>query len=374
MTAIDEYAATFAEEPGYLNWAAYGPMSPVARAALHEAAETLSTGRAADVAAATDLATGAQNAVAALLDADPEEVTLHPSSTHALQQALAGIDGEVFAAGAEFPSVTITLARAAAASSGRLATRWISPPAARVTPDAVAAALVPAVTALVVSHVDFRSGYRADLAALREVLGPDRLLIVDAVQSCGVVDEDWSAADVVVGHAYKWLRAGRGTGFARFTAHARDRIRPVLSGRVGTAAEGLPTDTLPEPAASAQAFAVSGPDPLAAARLAVAVQESRSTGIAGIAARLSERVDDVLRIADRHGVPVLSPRERERRAGIVVLVPADPARLGARLDAAGVTVTVRAGAVRVSPHAGTTAETLGMLDAALAEAREFIGR
>ncbi|MBS1673324.1 MAG: aminotransferase, partial [Actinobacteria bacterium] len=292
----------------------------------------------------------------------------------ALQQALAGIDGEVFAAGAEFPSVTITLARAAAASSGRLATRWISPPAARVTPDAVAAALVPAVTALVVSHVDFRSGYRADLAALREVLGPDRLLIVDAVQSCGVVDEDWSAADVVVGHAYKWLRAGRGTGFARFTAHARDRIRPVLSGRVGTAAEGLPTDTLPEPAASAQAFAVSGPDPLAAARLAVAVQESRSTGIAGIAARLSERVDDVLRIADRHGVPVLSPRERERRAGIVVLVPADPARLGARLDAAGVTVTVRAGAVRVSPHAGTTAETLDMLDAALAEAREFIGR
>ncbi|MBS1674055.1 MAG: aminotransferase, partial [Actinobacteria bacterium] len=142
MTAIDEYAATFAEEPGYLNWAAYGPMSPVARTALHEAAATLSTGRAADVAAATDLATGAQNAVAALLGADPEEVTLHPSSTHALQQALAGIDGEVIAAGAEFPSVTITLARAAAAaSSGRLAPRWISPPAARVTPDAVAAAL-----------------------------------------------------------------------------------------------------------------------------------------------------------------------------------------------------------------------------------------
>ncbi|OZB79587.1 MAG: aminotransferase class V, partial [Microbacterium sp. 14-71-5] len=226
-------------------------------------------------------------------------------------------------------------------------------------------------TALVVSHVDFRSGYRADLAALREVLGEDRLLIVDAVQSFGVVDEDWAVADVVVGHGYKWLRAGRGTGFARFTDRARERIRPVLSGRIATAAAGLPTDALPDPALSAQAYAVSAPDPLAAGRLAAAAFEIRDVGVGAVAERLSRAVDAVLDIADRHGIAVASSRKPEERAGIVVLAPSDPERIGDALAAAGVQVTVRTGAVRVAPHAGTTAETLDLFDAALGDAGEL---
>ncbi|WP_439903079.1 aminotransferase class V-fold PLP-dependent enzyme [Microbacterium azadirachtae] len=368
MRAIDQYAATFGEDPGYLNWAAFGPISATAGAALRDTAELLSTGRAEDVAAASEAGAAAAHEVAGLLGAPADEVTLHPSSTHALQQALAGLEGTVVASAAEFPSVTITLERAASAAAGRLAPRWIAPADTRVTPDAVAAALDPTVTALVVSHVDFRSGYRADLAALRDLLGPDRLLIVDAVQSFGVVDEDWAAADVIVGHGYKWVRAGRGTGFARFTPQARERIRPVLSGRIATSAKGLPTDALPGPIASAQAYAVSAPDPFAAARLAAASAEIRAAGVRDVAALLAERVDAVLVVADRHGIPVLSPREVERRAGIVVLGVADPERLGAVLAAAGVGVTVHARAVRVAPHAGTTADTLGMLDAALADA------
>ena len=83
-----------------------------------------------------------------------------------------------------------------------------------------------------VSLVDFRTGYRADLGALRDVIG-DRLLIVDAIQGFGVVDADWSAADVVCGNGYKWLRAGRGTGFAWFGERALERIAPVLSGFAG---------------------------------------------------------------------------------------------------------------------------------------------
>ncbi|MGN8024752.1 aminotransferase class V-fold PLP-dependent enzyme [Microbacterium sp. 22242] len=371
-SAIDAYTETFVEDPGYLDWAAFGPVSPAARAALDADAALLASGRPEDIAAAGRQGTAARQELAVLLDADADEVTLHPSSTHALQQAFAGLDGAVVASSAEFPSVTITLARAAEAAAGRLVPRWIAPADSRVTADAAADALDPAVVALVVSHVDFRSGYRADLPALRELLGPDRLLIVDAVQSFGVVDEDWSVADVVVGHGYKWLRAGRGTGFARFTAQARERIRPVLSGRIATSAAGLPVDALAGPAASGQAYAVSAPDQLAAGRSAAAVAEVRRTGVPEIAAALARNVDAVLETADRHGVPVVSPRDPAERAGIVVLAPADPAGLGAALAEAGVRATVRAGHVRVAPHAGTTAETLGMLEGALAGAAEFI--
>lgn len=372
MSAIDDYTATFGEDPGYLNWAAFGPLSSAARDALIADADLLATGRIAGIAASAGHTANAQAQVAGLLGCTVDAVTVHPSSTHALQQALAGLDGAVIAASSEFPSVTVTLQRAAAASAGLLTPRWIMPARTWVTVDAVAAALDPTVTALVVSHVDFRTGYRADLAALREALGEDRLLIVDAVQSFGVVDEDWSVADVVVGHGYKWLRAGRGTGFARFTDRARTRIRPVLSGRIATTAAGLPTDALPDPVPSAQAYAVSAPDSFAAARLAAGTAEIRSPGVAAVAERLSRNVDAVLEIADRHGAAVVSSREPAQRAGIVVFAPADPEGVGAVLAAAGVQVTVRAGAVRVAPHAGTTAQTLAMLDAALADAREFI--
>ena len=371
MSAIDEYAATFGEDPGYLNWAAFGPLSPAAREALASDAELLATGRGEGIAATAGRTAEAQAAVAGLLGAAPDEVTVHPSSTHALQQALAGLDGAVIASAAEFPSVTITLDRAAAAAGGRLEPRWITPAGTRVTADAVAEALDPAVSALVVSHVDFRSGHRADLAALREVLGEDRLLIVDAVQSFGIVDEDWAVADVVVGHGYKWLRAGRGTGFARFTDRARERIRPVLSGRIATAAPGLPADMLPDPALSSQAYAVSAPDPFAAGRLAAGAVEIQAAGVGAVAERLSRNVEAVLDIADRHGIDVVSPRDAAERAGIVVLAPADAEGLGALLTAAGVQVTVRSGAVRLAPHAGTTAETLGMLEESIARAGEF---
>lgn len=46
-------------------------------------------------------------------------------------------------------------------------------------------------------------------------------------------------------------------------------------------------------------------------------------------------------------------------------MPDDPDALGRRLADAGVAVTVRGGAVRVAAHAGTSAETLRMLEDAL---------
>ncbi|MDR6865613.1 selenocysteine lyase/cysteine desulfurase [Microbacterium resistens] len=374
MTAIQDYAETFTETPGYLNWAAFGPLSTAARAATVADSALLSTGRPAALAAVWARVDEARAGLAALLGAQADDVTLQVASSPGLQHALTGLSGKVMASTAEFPSVTVTIDRAAAASRGTLTARWFSPPRTHVTPEAVAEALDADVTALVVSHVDFRSGYRADLAGLREVLGPDRLLIVDAVQSFGVVEEDYAVADVVVGHGYKWLRAGRGTGFARFTAVARERIVPVLSGFTATTAPGFFVDEIPDAAASGQAYATSSPDHLAAGRLSAGLAEIRAVGVRSVADRLAANVDAVIEIADRHGVPVVSPREQERRAGIVVLEPEDPAGFGAVLADAGVTVTVRTGSVRVAPHAGTGAETLAMFDDAVAAAAKFTRR
>ncbi|WP_217180311.1 aminotransferase class V-fold PLP-dependent enzyme [Streptomyces sp. AC495_CC817] len=366
MGTFDDYLSTFDNEPGYLNWAAFGPLSPSVREEVFADADLLGSGRPSSLALVGERIGQARELVAELLGAEADDVTVQPSSTHGLAQALYGLRGTVLAGSGEFPSVSLTLERAAQASHGALQPRWLTPADGRITTDAVAEALDDEVTAVVVSHVDFRTGYRVDIAALRELIGPDRLLILDAVQSFGVIAADYAAADVVAGHGYKWLRAGRGTGFASFSPRARERIEPVLSGITGTTASGLFVDELPAPAPSAQAFTVSGPDTLAAGRLAIGVRDVRDAGVAAIEARLAEQVDAVLEIADRHGIAVSSPRAREERAGIVSLAPEEPARLAAALANAGVVATARGAAVRLAPHAGTDAATLQLLDDALA--------
>ena len=365
MSTFQDYVDTFDNESGYLNWAAFGPLSPSVREEVFADADLLGSGRPSSLSLVAERIGQAQELVAELLGGEADDVTLQPSSTHGLMHALFGLSGAVIASTAEFPSVSLTLERASTASDRAIIPRWITPEDGRVTPDAVAAVIDDDVTALAVSHVDFRTGYRTDLAALREAIGPDRLLILDAVQSFGVIDVDYSAADVVVGHGYKWLRAGRGSAFAWFSPRARDRISPVLSGITGTTATGLFVDELPAPAPSARAFTVSQPDTLAAGRLAIGVRDVRDAGVAAIEERLAEHVDTVIEIADRHGIEVRSPRDRVERAGIVALAPEEPARLAAALANAGLVVTARGSSVRIAPHAGTDAATFALLDEAL---------
>jgi selenocysteine lyase/cysteine desulfurase len=280
-------------------------------------------------------------------------------------QAIYGIAGGLMVSRGDFPSLTVAATRAADAL-GSVEVQWLEPPDGFVTPDAVREALTDETSALAVSLVDFRTGYRADLAALRDVIG-DRLLIVDAIQGFGAIDADWQAADVVCSNGYKWLRAGRGTGFAFFGERALERIAPVLSGYAGVDG-GLPLDVVPQPASSASAFTVSGVDSLAAARLATALREVRDVGIDVIESEVVARSGDVMYFADRYEIPVITPREPERRGGIVALAPSpqDAAPLAASLANHGITVTVRGGLVRVAPHVGTAADTMRLFGDALA--------
>jgi selenocysteine lyase/cysteine desulfurase len=365
VTDWESFLASFDGEPGYLDWAAFGPLSPNVRAEVHADAELLGSGRPSSIGLVADHAREARDLLAQLLRADVEQVVLQPSTTYGLMHAIYGLSGGLMVSRAEFPSLTVAASRAEGASD-RLQVQWLDAPGGFVTPDAVREALTDDTHAVAVSFVDFRTGYRADLSALRDVIG-DRLLIVDAVQGFGAVDADWSAADVVCGNGYKWLRAGRGTGFAWFSERALERIAPVLSGFAGVEGD-LPVDAVPPPAASAQAFSVSGPDHLAFARLATGVRDIVEVGIEAIESELLARSRDVMFFADRYDIPVVTPREPERRAGIVALAPAPPdaAPLAASLANHGLTITVRSDLVRVAPHVGTGADSLRLFGDALA--------
>jgi cysteine desulfurase/selenocysteine lyase len=98
------------------------------------------------------------------------------------------------------------------------------------------ASLVDEHTRLIaISHVQFASGFRADLERLGRIARQhDALLVVDVIQSLGVVPIDVGAelVDVAAGAGHKWLLCPEGVGYLFLSDRARERIKPTLVGWV----------------------------------------------------------------------------------------------------------------------------------------------
>jgi selenocysteine lyase/cysteine desulfurase len=363
MNAFDDYLAGFDEEPGYLDFATFGPLSSTVLAEGAAQQDALSRARFGTVERMRPNADRLRAAAAALTGFREEQITLQPSTTDGLAQAVFGVTGGVLVSPADYPSLP-TLAVRASEAFNATAPIWLETDRGRVTPGVVRDQLTSTTTAVAVSAVDARTGAVVDLDGIREVIG-ERLLIVDAVQALGAVDLPWGAVDVLASGGQKWLRAGWGTGLLALSDRAVHRLTPVLSG-VGPFPE--PTwDEVPAAPDAPAAFQLGHGDPAAAGRLAAALEEVQEAGIARIAGALEETVARVIALADDVGLPVVSPRAAAERAGIVVLEPAADqlTPLVAALVNHGVTATVRQGRVRLAPHAGTTTDTLDLLRAAL---------
>jgi selenocysteine lyase/cysteine desulfurase len=362
---LDEFLADFSEEPGYLDFAAVGPLSAAVTAEGAALVELLSKARFGTIPSLLGQDERVRDAVARATGFDADSVVFQPNTSTGLMHAMFGLTGTVALSPAEYPSLTFAASRAAEAL-GVVTPLWLETDHGRVTPGNLRDQLTPTTAAVAVSLVDFRTGYLADLDGIRQVIG-DRLLIVDAIQGFGVVDAPYSVADVLVTGGQKWLRAGWGTGFLALSDRALDHLTPVWSGRTGTDVEGLPVDEVPPATKGAPAFSVTVPDPIAQARLATALDLVSEVGIGAISARLAENVSRIIDLADEYALPVVSPRDERERAGIVILEPAPESLtvLTASLHNHGVSATVRGGRVRLAPHVSTNEETFEMLRASL---------
>ena len=366
MSGIDDFIAGFGEEPGYLDYARLSPIGQHALVEERAMADVLSHARYGSFATLDDHDVRVRTSVAALVRRRPDQVVFQPSTSQALMHVMFGLTGGVAASSGEFPAVGYAMARAAEAL-GVLVPHTITPEHERVTPGVVRDQLGSSVVAVVVSLVDYATGYLVDLEGIRQVIG-DRLLVVDAIQGAGVVDAPWELVDVIASGGQKWLRAGQGTGFLALSDRAREQLTPVWSGWNAHGTLELHHEVL-EPASDASAFRVGYADTFAQARLTGAVDAVMAAGVESIRSLIIERTARLIDIADEAGVEVASPRDEAERAGIVVLEPHPEfvGALAAALHNNGVSATVRGGRVRLSAHVSTNDETFEMLRAALAE-------
>ncbi|MFI6175811.1 aminotransferase class V-fold PLP-dependent enzyme [Nonomuraea sp. NPDC051191] len=370
----------FAEPSGYLDFARLGPLSRAVAGVLAESAHR----RVGDMPLAwfEEQAARTRSAAARLLRAAEHEVAFVSSTSHGLFAAAAALPGEgvVLLPRGEFPANVYPWLRFE--GRGGLRVRWIDE--VRLTPQVLAEHLDASVRALAVSAVDALTGYPAPLGALKEVLGPGRVLVVDAIQGLGAVPLEVEAADVLVCGGQKWLRAGWGA--ALFLA--RDRVAGLMAPGLGgwSGVEGPLAGPAPRPPlAGAAAHTMTNPDYSGVAALGVAIELVLEAGVAEIGRRTADRLGELLDTARAAGARVLldapagaggpappgAGRGPGRGAaewsgiGSFTMPGRDPAAVHAALAAAGLTTTLRGEWIRLSPHATTSGKAVQRLAAAL---------
>ncbi len=191
-------------------------------------------------------------------------------------------------------------------------------------PAVLAAALDERVAVVVLSHVAYRSGALADLAAItRLVQDAGALVLWDLSHSVGAVPIGLTdaGADLAVGCTYKYLNGGPGSpAFLYVRRDLQERLRSPIHGWFGQK-DQFAMGPAYDPTPSIERFGAGTPPVLATAAVEVGARLVAEAGIDRLAAKGRAMTDLIVALGDAwlapHGVALASPREAARRGSHV---------------------------------------------------------
>lgn len=367
--------AWMANDPGiYLNAASVGPMPQGAVDVAAQWSEMRAQPHRLPFEMQLESVATARRQFAALVGADAEEIALMPNTTYGLNLAARALPlrpGVILSFDGEFPSCVYPFQA--------LGTRGVElelVPRVNGLPDedtlVQAIEQRPDVVAVVVSWTQFASGYVADLDRIgRACRARGAFFIVDGIQACGVRPIDLHAlpVDLFASGAQKWQLGPWGTGFVYVRRELVTALEPL---DVGWACMKSSTDYTRltdyafdffDDARRFEVVTLAYQD-FAVANVGTAML--LDLGVPAVAAHLERLVGRVVEWAQsRRDVRLVTPADPARRAGVVAFAPDRLEDMAARLTAAGVTYTVREGAIRLSPHVYNTMDEIDRVLATL---------
>lgn len=230
-------------------------------------------------------------------------------------------------------------------------------PDRKITPENIAAALTARTQVVALSAVQFLTGYRADLATIGDLCRQHGVFfVVDGIQAVGGVQVDVQKMkiDALAAGCQKWQMAPHGTGFLYLTEALQEKITPQ---HVGWLAAHDPWDffNFDQPlSASARRYeggTLNIPGIWAMHAALRTLLEFGSTEIENHILALTQILTDELQ--NLAGIELLSPISAKERAGIVTIqLPAkiDVNAVFQRISAQKITISLRDGKLRYSPH------------------------
>ncbi len=356
----------------YLNHAAVGPLSRRVVQAIERLLHARQEGEL-DLEEWERTREGTRALAARLLNATPEEIAFAGATGDGLDIAASILPlqpgDNVILCDVEFPANVypwLHLERKG------VEVRIVPHDGGGLTPERLAATMDRRTRVVTVSSVQFLSGFCADLPALSRLCKENgTFFVVDAIQSLGAVPLDVRAAgvDILAANGAKWLMAPIGTSILYVRRELARELPPSRGYYVAY--------TPPEPYLEysrqlrddARRFEVNSPNVIGIYGLRAALSLLLEVGIERIHERILDLTDRLIAGLDALGIEMLTPRRRERRAGIVTIRTEDPAGDLARLKEAGVVIALREGYLRISPHFYNTPAEIDRLLELLGEKR-----
>jgi selenocysteine lyase/cysteine desulfurase len=221
------------------------------------------------------------------------------------------------------------------------------------------------------SHVEYASGQRHDLARIGQFCRENRkLLCVDAIQSCGAIPVDVQAMniDYLSADGHKWMLGPEGAGFFYCRRELIERTRPLMVGWMNVIDAQNYGDynyTLKSDAGRFECGTYNIPGLLG---FKASLELLMSIGIDAIADRLYHLGQRLISGLQSKGYATLSPRGLGQWSGIISFTSPshDHGRIVKMLRKERQTeIALREGRLRVSPHFYNTDEQMDQLAASL---------
>jgi len=318
-----------------------------------------------------------RQAAARLLGAEPLEIACVSSASEglcSLAWALSpGPDRNVVSARVDHPTTVYPWLRVARLTGCDV--RLASDQDNLIDPSELVGLIDDRTSVVCVSHVQYSTGQRLDLAALAQVAhSHGAILVVDASQSVGGVPINVVAegVDALVITGYKWLCGPFGAAILFVRRDLHEELEPGLVGwRSAEQVWDFRADRLEWPS-GARRFEFSTMAYGAAIGLAIAVEYLLDIGMEQIHSYNLALADRLAEGLAKLGAEFVSPSPENLHSSIVtVRFPGhDQVRVARHLNEAGVVVSPRIGAIRFSPHLYNTTDDI---DRALETLQSVLG-
>jgi selenocysteine lyase/cysteine desulfurase len=224
---------------------------------------------------------------------------------------------------------------------------------------------------IAVSHVQYASGFRADLGRLGLLARKrDALLVVDVIQSVGVLPLNVEAelVDVAAGASHKWLLGPEGVGYLYLSDRARERIQPTLVGWISVA-DPEDYNNFEQPWNSGTLAWETGTGPAALIHgLNASLGLLRNTGSERIAAYLEKLTDHLCERLKSKNYRIVSSRDTGEKSQIVCIQHpggVSAMRLYGQLKSQNIISAPRGDRLRIAPHFYNSFEEIDEIVAAL---------
>lgn len=302
--------------------------------------------------------------LAAMLNARPEQLAFVRNTSDGLSTVANGFDwrpgDNLVTFRNEFPSNLYPWLRVRDALG--IEVRFAEERAGRIDLDELIALIDDRTRMVAISHVQYASGFRADLERLgRAARAHDALLVVDVIQGLGVIpiDVEGELIDIAAGAGHKWLLTPEGVGYLYLSDRARERIRPTLVGWTsvpnpedyGNYEQGWNQGTLAWETGTAPIALIHG--------LEASLKLLNEVGISAIQIHLEKLTDHLCERLRDTTYEVVSSRKPGEKSQIVCIRHGQhsPMDLYSFLRKRNIITAPRVGRLRISPHFyNTTAE------------------